>query len=158
MPYRMSPGRTRYFFARSSGPRHLHRLTPPFAPRRAADLKDRAGQSDWAGPFELNRFRATSAAAAAPKSRIMGGAGTGVPPVELLLVVPPLLLELELEEVEVELPVDEDVEELELPKLEVPPELLEAELDEDEVLEEEDVTPLLVLVELPPVLVEPDRK
>src|SRR3546814_5821151 len=112
MPYRMSPGRTRYFFARSSGPRHLHRLTPPFAPRRAADLKDRAGQSDWAGPFELNRFRATSAAAAAPKSRIMGGAGTGVPPVELLLVVPPLLLELELEEVEVELLVDEDVEEL----------------------------------------------
>src|SRR3546814_12168079 len=33
----------------------------------------------------------------------MGGAGTGVPPVELLLVVPPLLLELELEEVEVEI-------------------------------------------------------
>src|SRR3546814_560920 len=70
-------------------------------------------------------------------------------------VVPPLLLELELEEVEVELLVDDDVEELELPKLEVPPELLEDELDEDELLEEEDVPPLLVLVELPPVLVEP---
>src|SRR3546814_15686106 len=84
----------------------------------------------------------------------MGGAGTGVPPVELLLVVPPLLLELELEEVDVELMVDEDVEELELPKLEVPPALLADVLDEDELLEDEAVPPLQVLDELPPVHVE----
>lgn len=63
----------------------------------------------------------------------MGGAGTGVPPVELLLEPP--LLELDVED---ELLVDEDVEELVLPpKLDDPPvDVLELdppdELDPDE--------------------------
>ena len=54
----------------------------------------------------MNRLRANNAAAAAPKSKTMGGAGTGVPPVEVL-VDPPLLVELD-----VLLLVDEEVDEL----------------------------------------------
>jgi hypothetical protein len=38
-----------------------------------------------------SRLRATSAAAAAPNSRTIGGAGTGVPPVEPVLPVDPWL-------------------------------------------------------------------
>ena len=64
------------------------------------------------------RLRATRVAAAAPNSRIIGGAGTWVPPVEL--DDPPLDEELELELDELELLLDE--EELpELPKLLEPP-------------------------------------
>ena len=72
----------------------------------------------------------------------MGGAGTGVPPVELP-VEPPLLDELEDEL----LLVEEDVEELVLPpKLEEPDEPLEPELPLDE-LEPDD--PLLPPVDPP---------
>ena len=62
-------------------------------------------------------MRATRVAAAAPNSRIIGGAGTLVPPVEL--DEPPLDEELELDELELLL----DEEELlpELPKLLEPP-------------------------------------
>jgi hypothetical protein len=73
-----------------------------------------------------SRLRATSAAAAAPNSRTIGGAGTGVPPVELP-VEPPLLLELD----DVLLLVDEDVDELDdPPKLDDPPVAPEEVLDE----------------------------
>jgi hypothetical protein len=61
----------------------------------------RSGRADQAGSgiFFANRLRATSAAAAAPNNRTIGGAGTGaggppldpvLPPVELPW--PPLLL------------------------------------------------------------------
>ncbi|MCI4589926.1 hypothetical protein MOK15_07455 [Sphingobium sp. BYY-5] len=74
------------------------------------------------------RRRATSATAAAPKSRTIGGAGTSVPPV---LVDPPLeLLELLLDEA---LLLDVEEEELPvLPKLDDPPD--EDELPDDPLL------------------------
>ncbi len=124
------------------------------------------------------RRRATSAAAAAPKRRTIGGAGTGVPPVdpvgpplevdelvlelvlalvlalvllEVLVLLPPKLLELDVEdtfplEVEVEPPLVLEVEEtlpldVEPPLVEVEPPLVEVE-------------PPLVELELPPVEVE----
>ncbi|EQB06298.1 hypothetical protein FHS51_000970 [Sphingobium wenxiniae] len=80
------------------------------------------------------RRRATSATAPAPNSRIIGGAGTSVPPV--LPELPPELLE---EEDEL---LDEELEELELPLLLVPKldeELLLDELEEE--LEELDDPP-----------------
>lgn len=67
----------------------------------------------------------------------MGGAGTGVPPVELL-VEPPL-------ELEDELLVDEDVDELVLPpKLEDPlePELPPDELEPDELEPDDPLLPV----------------
>jgi hypothetical protein len=77
------------------------------------------------------RFLATSAAAPAPKSRIMGGAGTGVPPFEPPLLLLPPLDEEELEELDDELLLD-DEEPLLLPEVEpVAPELVE--VDEVEV-------------------------
>jgi hypothetical protein len=103
------------------------------------------------------RRRATRAAAAAPKSRIIGGAGTGVPPVEL---VPVELLPVDvLFPVEVSLPVevllpDEELlvelEELVLDEVElelvelvlIPPKLLEEVLDEVETLPLEEVETL----------------
>ena len=69
-----------------------------------------------------SRLRATRVAAAAPNSRIIGGAGTWVPPVEL--DEPPLddeELEVELEELELLL----DEEELEPLVLPDPPKLLD---------------------------------
>jgi hypothetical protein len=80
------------------------------------------------------RRRATSATAAAPKSRTIGGAGTSVPPV--LVLDPPVELLVE-ELVDDELLVEDDVDELPLlpvlPKLD--DELLDDELDE---LDEDD--------------------
>ncbi|MCC4231855.1 hypothetical protein LL253_04015 [Sphingobium soli] len=71
------------------------------------------------------RRRATSATAAAPKSRTIGGAGTSVPPV--LVLDPPVELLVE-ELVDDELLVDDEVDELPvLPKLD---ELLDDEPDE----------------------------
>jgi hypothetical protein len=78
-----------------------------------------------------SRFLAISAAAPAPNRRIIGGAGTGVPPFE-----PPLLLP----------PLDED-------ELELDDEELLLELDEDELLPDE---PKL-LDPLAPELVEVDE-
>ena len=66
-----------------------------------------------------SRFLATRVAAAAPKRRIIGGAGTGVPPVELELEPP-----LEDEEEE-----DEDDEEDELDELELDEPLLDDEVE-----------------------------
>jgi len=93
-----------------------------------------------------SRLRATRVAAAAPNSRIIGGAGTWVPPVEL--DEPPLDDELELELDELELLDEEELEPLVLPE---PPKLLDPP-----------VAPELVEVELvdPPVapeLVEVDE-
>jgi hypothetical protein len=99
-----------------------------------------------------SRLRATRVAAAAPKSRIIGGAGTWVPPVEP--EEPPLDEELELELDELELLLD-DEEELEPLVLPEPPKLLEPpvapELVEVELVE----APELVLVA--PELVEVDE-
>jgi hypothetical protein len=70
--------------------------------------------------FWPSRLRATRVAAAAPNSRIIGGAGTWVPPVEL--DEPPLddeELELELDELELLL---DELEPLVLPE---PPKLLD---------------------------------
>ena len=94
------------------------------------------------------RLRATRVAAAAPNRRIIGGAGTGVPPVELDDEPPLDEEEVELDE-EVELLLDEDVLELPLvlpdePKLLDPP--VAPELV-DEVLVEPPVAPELVEVE-----------
>ena len=81
-----------------------------------------------------SRLRATRVAAAAPNSRIIGGAGTWVPPVEL--DEPPLDDELELELDELELLDEEELEPLVLPEppklLDPPvaPELVEVELVE----------------------------
>ena len=114
-------------------------------------------------------LRATKAAAAAPNSRTIGGAGTsvgGVPPEELPPVDPPLDVELLVEEeveddppVEVDepplLPVEPPLLPVDPPKLDDPPEE-EDELDEeDELLE----PPLLLLdPPLPPELpVEPPK-
>jgi hypothetical protein len=99
-----------------------------------------------------SRLRATRVAAAAPNSRIIGGAGTWVPPVEP--EEPPLDEELELELDELELLLD-DEEELEPLVLPEPPKLLEPpvapELVEVELVE----APELVLVA--PELVEVDE-
>ena len=77
-----------------------------------------------------SRFLAISAAAPAPNRRIIGGAGTGVPPFEPPLLLPPL--EDELDELDEELLLELDEDEL-LPEVEpVAPELVE--LDEVEVL------------------------
>jgi hypothetical protein len=91
-----------------------------------------------------SRLRATRVAAAAPNSRIIGGAGTLVPPVEL--DEPPLDEELELELDELLL----DEEELlpELPKLLEPPVAPE--------LVEVLVAPELVDVLVAPELVAPE--
>jgi len=67
-----------------------------------------------------SRERATSVAAPAPNSRIIGGAGTWVPPVEL--DEPPLDDELELDELELLLLDEEELEPLVLPE---PPKLLD---------------------------------
>jgi hypothetical protein len=95
-------------------------------------------------------LRATRVAAAAPNSRIIGGAGTWVPPVEL--EEPPLDEELELDELELLLDDEEELEPLVLPE---PPKLLEPpvapELVEVELVE----APELVLVA--PELVEVDE-
>jgi len=112
-----------------------------------------------------SRLRATRVAAAAPNKRIIGGAGTWVPPVEP--DEPPLD-----EELELLLELDEllDEEELELeplvlpdePKLDEPPvapELVEVELVEPLAPELVDAPELVELVELPlldePLLDEP---
>ena len=74
-----------------------------------------------------SRFLAISAAAPAPNRRIIGGAGTGVPPFEPPLLLPPL----DEEELDEELLLELDEDEL-LPDVEpVAPELVE--LDEVEV-------------------------
>lgn len=100
----------------------------------------------------LSLRRATRAAAAAPNRTIIGGAGTGVPPVE---VEPPL----DVEELELELELELLLELLEVLVL-LPPKLLDEEVDETLPLE---VEPPLVLdvdetppveVEMPPVLVD----
>ena len=75
--------------------------------------------------MRASRRRATRVAAAAPNSRIIGGAGTGVPPVELD-EEPPLdeaLLELAEDEAELLLALDPVLLEVEvlLPKLLEPP-------------------------------------
>ncbi len=74
-----------------------------------------------------SRFLAISAAAPAPKSRIIGGAGTGVPPFEPpLLLLPPL--DEELEELDDELLLELEDEPLLLPEVEpVAPELVEVD-------------------------------
>jgi hypothetical protein len=75
-----------------------------------------------------SRFLAINAAAPAPKRRIIGGAGTGVPPFEPPLLLPPLD-EDELDELDEEL-LELDEEELLLPE---EPKLLEPPVDEVEV-------------------------
>src|SRR3546814_8950257 len=90
---------------------------------------------------------ATRAAAAAPNRMTMGGAGTGTPPVDVLVEPPLDVDELVLLEVEVEELVLLDVEELVLLDVLVPPPKL-LELDVDETL------PLEVEVLVEP----PDRK
>jgi hypothetical protein len=110
--------------------------------------------------------RATRAAAAAPNRISIGGAGTGVPPVEVdpPLEVDELVLELVLEllllDVLVLLPpklLDEEVDEtlpldveLELPLVEVEPPLVE--VDPPLVLDVDETPPLVV--EMPPLEVE----
>lgn len=91
------------------------------------------------------RLRATIVAAAAPNRRIIGGAGTWVPPVEE--DEPPLELDEELELLELEELLDEELDPLVLPEepklLDPPvaPELVE------EVLVEPPVAPELVEVD-----------
>ena len=98
-----------------------------------------------------SRLRATRVAAAAPNSRIIGGAGTLVPPVEL--DEPPLDEELELELDELELLLDD--EELELPEL---PKLLEPPVAPElvEVLVAPELVEVLVAPELVELLVAPE--
>jgi hypothetical protein len=93
-----------------------------------------------------SRLRATRVAAAAPNSRIIGGAGTWVPPVEL--DEPPLDEELELELDELELLDEEELEPLVLPD---PPKLL------DPPVAPELVEVLLVEPPVAPELVEVDE-
>ena len=94
--------------------------------------------------FLPSRLRATSVAAAAPNSRIIGGAGTWVPPVEP--DEPPLE-----EELELLLELDELLDEEELELLELP--------DEPKLEEPPDAPELVELVEVdevePPWLDEP---
>ncbi|HVQ07388.1 MAG TPA: hypothetical protein VMS43_03030 [Allosphingosinicella sp.] len=98
------------------------------------------------------RRRATRVAAAAPNSRIIGGAGTGVPPDELDEEPP-------LEELELLLELDElllDEEELEPLVLPEEPKLLDPPLAPE--LVEVDAPELVEDVELePPRLDEPDE-
>ena len=108
------------------------------------------------------RLRATRVAAAAPNSRIIGGAGTGVPPVEPD-EDPPLDEEVELED-EVELLLDEELLELvlELPLvLPEEPKLLEPPVAPElvEVDEVEPLAPELVEVDEvdPPWLEDPEE-
>ncbi|HEX8654938.1 MAG TPA: hypothetical protein VF693_06935 [Allosphingosinicella sp.] len=96
------------------------------------------------------RWRANRAAAPAPNSRIIGGAGTGVPPVEP--EVPPLelaldaLLALDAEEALVaELPLLAEVP----PKLLEPLEADEAEEADEALLAELPEAPVLPWLELP---------
>lgn len=104
--------------------------------------------------FLARRLRATRVAAAAPNSRIIGGAGTWVPPVEP--DEPPLDEELELLLVLDELLLldDEELEPLVLPeepKLDEPPVAPElVEVDAPELVEEVlvDAPELVELVEL----------
>lgn len=101
------------------------------------------------------RLRATRVAAAAPNSRIIGGAGTRVPPVEL--DEPPDEDELELVELDALLLDEDELEPLVLPEPEEPklddppvaPELVDEVLvDAPELVEEVDV-PLELELELP---------
>ncbi|HKR24211.1 MAG TPA: hypothetical protein VJS15_03050 [Allosphingosinicella sp.] len=115
----------------------------------------RSAQKKRQAVFLPSRPRATSTAAAAPNSRIIGGAGTWVPPVEP--DEPPLDEELELLLVldELELLDEEELEPLVLPeepKLDEPPvapELVEVEAPElvEDVLV--DAPELVELVEVP---------
>jgi len=102
-----------------------------------------------------SRLRATRAAAAAPNSRSIGGAGTGVPPVELdePPLDEPLLLALELVELLLD---DEELDEPlvlpEDPKLDEPPDAPElVEVDAPELVDEAlvDAPELVELVEVP---------
>jgi hypothetical protein len=99
------------------------------------------------------RWRATRVAAAAPNRRIIGGAGTGVPPVELDEEPPDDELELLLELDELLLD-EEELEPLVLPdepKLDEPPvapELVEVEAPELVEVDEVDV-PFELELELP---------
>jgi len=100
------------------------------------------------------RLRATRVAAAAPNSRIIGGAGTGVPPDELDEPLEPPLDELELllevEELELD---EEELEPLVLPE---PPKLLDPPLAPE--LVEVEAPELVEDVELDvPRLDEPDE-
>ena len=105
--------------------------------------------------FLPSRLRATRVAAAAPNSRIIGGAGTWVPPVEL--DDPPLDEELELLELDELLLDEEELDPLVLPEepklLDPPvaPELVEVDdvLAPEDVLVEPPVAPDEVLDELP---------
>jgi|JI10StandDraft_1071094.scaffolds.fasta_scaffold568919_2 hypothetical protein len=107
--------------------------------------------------FLAARRRANRPAAAAPKSRTIGGAGTSVPPVEPP-VDPPLDEDDELEDEE-ELLLDEDAPEDVPPNEEdvLPPKLDEPPEDEDEPEEDEldDDEPLLE-PELPDEPLEPE--
>ena len=103
-----------------------------------------------------SRLRATRVAAAAPNSRIIGGAGTGVPPVELEVDTLP---ELDADEAELVLDAElvlalvlDEVDVLVAPKLleEIVPLDVEVELPPVEV----ELPPVEVEVELPPVEVE----
>ena len=95
-----------------------------------------------------SRFLAINAAAPAPKRRIIGGAGTGVPPFEPPLLLPPLDEE-ELDELDEELLLELDEDELLLPEVEpVAPELVE--LDDVEVPFELDPPKLDELDEVDP--------
>jgi len=103
--------------------------------------------------FLPRRRRATRAAAAAPNSRIIGGAGTWVPPVEL--DEPPLDEALVLELAELLL-LDEELDEPlvlpEEPKLDEPPVAPElVEVDAPELVDEAlvDAPELVELVEVP---------
>src|SRR3546814_6520315 len=97
-------------------------------------------------------LRATRAAAAAPNRMTMGGAGTGTPPVDVLVEPPLDVDELVLLEVEVEELVLLDVEELLLIDVLVPP---------PQLLELEVVDTLLLAVELlvgPPLVIDVEEK
>lgn len=113
---------------------------PPGDPDGACFLRCGAGQAVAVSRLP-RRLRATRVAAAAPKSRTIGGAGTWVPPVEP--EEPPLdeelelLLELELE-LEEELLLDDELEPPKLLEPPVAPELVEVELvDAPELVEVE---------------------
>lgn len=83
---------------------------PPFAPKRPGNWCQAA--------FLAWRRRLKTPAAAAPNSSIIGGAGTSVPPVEVLVLEPPELVDDEVL-VEVEELVELDEETLPDDELEV---------------------------------------
>lgn len=89
--------------------------------------------------LRARRLRLSTAAAAAPNRSIIGGAGTSWPPFDVLVLVdPPVLVDVELEVDEDELvEVDDEVEldEVTLPEVE---ELVEVEVDELTLPEVED--------------------